>query len=146
MWQWEVYSMYGFHLRRGVCVAVTWWQERCQISCIKRYVSELYVGGKHFKFILRYRPLWPRIFVLFLILIGYCQENVLKNVIDFEFLNLENILTPELRHLSAWTYIERSYRFSFQFPFEKILVDTLVKNLLAFNLLKPSRFFTYHQL
>ena len=138
MWQWEVYSLYGFHPRRGACVTVTWWQGRYQRSWIKRYVSELYVRGEHFEFIPWYRPLWPRIFVLFLIPLGYCQENDLKDFL-FEFLNFENILTPELRHLSAWTYIERSYRLSFELPFENLLVHKLVKKLLAFN--KPTIMF-----
>jgi hypothetical protein len=80
MWQWEVYSLYGCHSRRGVCVVVTWWQGCCQISWIKRYVSELYVGGEHFKFILWYRPLGPTIFILFLIPLEYYQQNALKYV------------------------------------------------------------------
>ena len=92
MWQWEVYSLYGFHHRRGACVAVTRWQARCQISWIKRYVSELYVVGEHFEFILWYRPLWPRIFVLFLIPLGYWQGNALK---DFFF-----------RIFEFWKYID----------------------------------------
>lgn len=52
-------------------------------------------------------------------------------------------MTPELCHLSAWTYIERSYKFSFEFPFQKLLVDKLVKNLLAFN--KPPIRFCDHK-
>lgn len=77
------------HPQRRVCVVVTWWQGRYQMTWIKRYVSALYVGGEHFEFILWYRLLWPRIFVLFLLPLGYCKDNALKDFFIFNFLILK---------------------------------------------------------